>query len=138
MRPTAPPAGYRGTRVIGRFPTRLDTRSSPNPGAHVLTPGPDRLGETVTSEAGADDRADPDGVPNLINADGGDDGVTALTLSLDQVPAQATLEVSVALTATAPPGPRYLNVLVDMNLDGRWSVGEDATPNGRSKTSSSA
>lgn len=126
--PDGAPAGYRGTRVIGRFPTRLDTRSSPNPGAHVLGPGPDRLGEAVTAEADADDRADPDGVPNLINADDGDDGVIALTLSLDQVPAQATLEVSVALTAAAPPGPRYLNVLIDMNLDGRWSVGEDATP----------
>ena len=126
--PDGAPAGYRGTRVIGRFPTRLDTRSSPNPGAHILSPGPDRLGEAVTAEAGAHDRADPDGVPNLINADAGDDGVTALTLSLDQVPAQATLEVSVALTAAAPRGPRYLNVLIDMNLDGRWSVGEDATP----------
>ncbi|MYD94812.1 MAG: hypothetical protein F4Y02_14220 [Chloroflexi bacterium] len=126
--PDGAPAGYRGTRVIGRFPTRLDTRSSPNPGAHVLSPGPDRLGKAVTSESDADDLADPDGVPNLINADDGDDGVTALTLSLDQVPAQATLEVSVALTAAAPPGPRYLNVLIDMNLDGRWSVGEDATP----------
>ena len=126
--PDGAPAGYRGTRVIGRFPTRLDTRSSPNPGAHILSPGHDRLGETVTAESDADDRADPDGVPNLINADHGDDGVTALTLALDQVPAQATLEVSVALTAAAPPGPRYLNVLIDMNLDGRWSVGEDATP----------
>ena len=77
--PDGAPAGYRGTRVIGRFPTRLDTRSSPNPGAHVLTPGPDRLGESVTAEAGADDRADPDGVPNLINGDDGDDGVAALT-----------------------------------------------------------
>ena len=126
--PDGAPAGYRGTRVIGRFPTRLDTRSSPNPGAHVLFPGPDRLGESVTAEAGADDRADPDGVPNLINGDDGDDGVAALTLALDQVPAQATLDVSVALTAGAPRGPRYLNVLVDMNMDGRWSVGEDATP----------
>lgn len=126
--PDGAPAGYRGTRVIGRFPTRLDTRSSPNSGAHVLSPGPDRLGEAVTAEAGADDRSDPDGAPNLINADDGDDGVIALTLSLDQVPAQATLEVSVALALAAPPGPRYLNVLIDMNLDGRWSVGEDETP----------
>ena len=126
--PDGSPAGYRGTRVIGRFPTRLDTRSSPNPGAHVLTPGPDRLGESVTAEAGADDRSDPDGLPNLINGDEGDDGVAALTLALDQVPAQATLDVIVALTAGAPRGPRYLNVLIDMNLDGRWSVGEDTTP----------
>ena len=126
--PDGAPAGYRGTRVIGRFPTRLDTRSSPNSGAHILNPGPDRLGEAVTAEADADDRADPDGVPNLVNADSGDDGVMALTLSLDRVPAQATLEVSVALAAAAPPGPRYLNVLIDMNLDGRWSVGEGATP----------
>ena len=126
--PDGSPAGYRGTRVIGRFPTRLDTRSSPNPGAHVLAPGPDRLGESVTAEAGADDRSDPDGRPNLINGDDGDDGVIALTLALDQVPAQATLDVRVTLTAAAPRGPRYLNVLIDMNLDGRWSVGEDATP----------
>ncbi|MCY3748532.1 MAG: GEVED domain-containing protein [Chloroflexi bacterium] len=126
--PDGAPAGYRGTRVVGRFPTRLHTRSSPNPGAHVLMPGLDRLGETVTLEAGADDRADPDGRPNLINGDAGDDGVLALTLALDQIPAQARLDVIVALGAVAPPGPRYLNVLIDMNLDGRWSVGEDATP----------
>ena len=126
--PDGAPAGYRGTRVIGRFPTRLDTRSSPNPGGHVLRPGPDRLGEAVTAEANADDRADPDGVPNLVNGDDGDDGVVALTLDLDQAPAQATLEVMVSLTADAPRGPRYLNVLIDMNLDGRWSVGEDETP----------
>ena len=126
--PDGAPADYRGTRVIGRFPTRLDTRSSPNPGAHILAPGPDRLGQSVTAEAGADDRADPDGRPNLVNGDDGDDGVLAFTLSLDQVPAQATLEVRAALTVEAPPGPRYLNVLIDMNLDGRWSVGEDATP----------
>jgi len=31
-------------------------------------------------------------------------------------------------TTAAPPGPRFLNVLIDMNLDGRWSVGEDETP----------
>ena len=126
--PDGAPAGYRGTRVIGRFPTRLDTRSSPNPGAHVLRPGADRLGDAVTAEAGADDRADPDGVPNLVNSDDGDDGVVSLTLTLDQAPAQATLAVIVSLTAGAPPGPRYLNVLIDMNLDGRWSIGEDETP----------
>ena len=126
--PDGAPAGYRGTRVIGRFPTRLDTRSSPNPGAHMLAPGSDRLGDNVTTEAGAADPADPDGQPNLINGDGGDDGVLALTLELDQIPAQATLDVSVALTVATPPGPRYLNVLIDMNLDGRWSVGEGETP----------
>lgn len=126
--PDGAPAGYRGTRVIGRFPTRLDTRSSPNPGAHVLRPGADRLGDIVTAEAGADDRADPDGVPNLVNRDGGDDGVLSLTLALDRAPAQATLDVMVSLASGAPSGPRYLNVLIDMNLDGRWSVGEDATP----------
>ncbi len=126
--PDGAPAGYRGTRVIGRFPTRLDTRSSPNPGAHVLRPGFDRLGDAVSAEAGADDRADPDGVPNLVNNDGGDDGVVSLTLALDQAPAQATLSVMVSLMAGASPGPRYLNVLIDMNLDGRWSIGEHETP----------
>lgn len=126
--PDGAPAGYPGTRVIGRFPTRLDTRSSPNPGAHVLRPGSDRLGDAVTAEAGADDGADPDGLPNLVNGDDGDDGVVSLTLALDQAPSQATLDVKVSLTSNAPPGPRYLNVLIDMNLDGRWSVGEGATP----------
>ena len=126
--PDGSPAGYRGTRVIGRFPTRLDTRSSPNPGAHILRPGFDRLGDAVTAEAGADDQADPDGVPNLVNGDDGDDGVVSLTLALDQAPAQATLDVKVSLAAGASPGPRYLNVLIDMNLDGRWSIGEDETP----------
>ncbi len=118
--PDGAPAGYAGRRVVGRFPTRLDTRSSPRPGAHVLTPGPDRLGEGVTAEASAADASDPDGAPNLVNADGADDGVAALTLILDRAPAQAVLHVTVALDAAAPPGLRFLNVLIDADLDGRW------------------
>ena len=126
--PDGDPAGYTGTRVIGRFPTRLDTRSSASPGAHVLKTGLERLGSNVTTEAGANDRQDPDGIPNMVNADAGDDGVIGITLDLDNIPAKAVLELTVSLDASAPVGPRYVNVLIDMNMDGRWASADTTTP----------
>ena len=125
--PDGDPAGYTGTRVIGRFPTRLDTRSSASPGAHVLKTGFETLGSDVTTEAGANDAQDPDGTPNMINADAADDGVIGITLNLANIPVQAVLELTVSLTKSAPVGPRYVNVLIDMNMDGRWSSPDTTT-----------
>ena len=119
--PDGSPAGYANARIVGRFPTQLKTLNGDGPGAHILRPGADRLGSLVTREAGANDPDDEDGTPNLVNADGGDDGVRGLTVQLSGVPPQARLTVQVSLSPEAALGPRFVNVLIDMNLDGRWS-----------------
>ena len=126
--PDGHPAGYGNTRVVGRFPTSLGTHNSEGPGAHVRNPGSDRLGRRVTRESDADDPNDDDGVPNLVNADAGDDGVQGLTVLLGKPPLQARLSLEITLAATAPAGPRFVNVLIDMNRDGRWSGAPDGVP----------
>lgn len=119
--PDGSPAGYPNARIVARFPTRLTTLNGDGPGAHILRPGVDQLGSLVTREAGADDPDDEDGTPNLVNADGGDDGVRGLSLQLSEVPPLARLTVQISLSPEAAPGPRYVNLLIDMNRDGRWS-----------------
>ena len=111
-------AGYPNPRVIGRFPTRLSSLTAEGPGAHVRRPGLDRLGSRVTSESDADDQDDADGTPNLVNRDAGDDGVLGLTVSLAPPQALARLSVAVTLDPAAPPGPRHINVLIDIDRDG--------------------
>jgi len=114
-------AGYPNSRVIGRFPTRLSSLTAEGPGAHVRRPGLDRLGTAVTAETDADDAADVDGAPNLVNRDAGDDGVLGLTVSLAPPRALAQLTVEVTLSPAAPAGPRRINVLIDIDRDGRWA-----------------
>ena len=114
-------AGYPNPRVIGRFPTRLSSLTAEGPGAHIRRPGLDRLGSSVTAESDADDPADTDGVPNLVNQDAGDDGVLGLSVSLAPPRALAQLTVAVTLGPAAPAGPRRINVLIDIDRDGRWA-----------------
>ena len=119
--PDGLPAGYENPRVIGRFPTRLESLNSAATGAHIRNPGADRLGRAVTLEADANDPGDSDQVPNLINRDGGDDGVKALTVQIDQQPVEARLTIEVTIDDAAPGGVRFVNVLIDTDRDGRWS-----------------
>ena len=126
--PDGNPAGYANTRIIGRFPTRLKTRSSNKPGAHIYTPGADRLGPSVTTEPSADDSANPDTAPNLVNSDSADNGVRGLTLTLDGIPASAVIDLTVSLDPSAPVGDRFVNILIDMNLDGRWGPSAGVAP----------
>ncbi len=126
--PDGLPAGYPNPRVVGRFPTRLRTDSAPGPGAHVLNPSQDRLGDIATQEAAAEDPRDPDGQPNLVNTDEGDDGVQGLTLELDATPVQARMSVHVTIAPHAPPGPRFINVLIDIDRDGRWGGAASEAP----------
>ena len=114
-------AGYPNPRVIGRFPTRLSSLTAEGPGAHVRRPGLDRLGSDVTTESDADDPADTDGLPNLVNQDAGDDGVLGLSVSLAPPQALARLTVAVTLGPAAPTGPRRINVLIDIDRDGHWT-----------------
>ncbi len=119
--PDGLPAGYGNPRVIGRFPTQLESLNSSATGAHIRNPGADRLGRAVTLESGADDPGDSDQVPNLTNRDGGDDGVMALTVQIDRQPVEARLRIEVTIDDAAPGGARFVNVLIDTDRDGRWS-----------------
>ena len=117
------------------FPTQFVTvHGRPGePGVHHLTTGLELLGALVSDEAGAMDLLDPDGLPNLDpcpagppDQDGADDGVRFAPAEREFNPfvgeplAHWFAAVVVTVAAGAPPGPRYLNVLSDVNGDGRW------------------
>jgi hypothetical protein len=119
-----PPGFY---SVEGRFPTRFGTANSRYglPGAHTVDVSQDWLGEEVSREAGAYDPSDPDGLFNLINTDRYDDGVVLFPCPADP-PLFDELEwvdmvAEVTLAPVAPEGPRYLNVLIDIDHDGAWA-----------------
>lgn len=108
------------------YPTSFATAGSRagGPGAHHLTTGLEMLGTAVSAEAGASDPTDPDGFPNLVNADL-DDGVTSLLLFPAGAPFglprfNAMVRVTFTVAAGAPDTTRYLNVLMDVNGDGEW------------------
>ena len=126
--PDGQPAGYANTRIVGRFPTLARTLHGGGIGAHITSPGDERLGRLVTREADADDPRDDDGRPNLVNGDDGDDGVDGLTVDLGGLPLRAQLSITLTVAETAPSGVRYVNVLIDMNRDGRWGRTIDAAP----------
>lgn len=122
------PAGYAGSynTVQAAFPTLLNTPNSVGPGAHTLDASMEYLGDPADGdlysyEADADDLSDPDGIMNLVNTDDFDDGVNGLNIILSSIPPPATLTAEVTVAAGAPDGPRYLNVLIDLNMDGEWS-----------------
>lgn len=121
-------AGYAGSysTVEAAFPTLYSTvNSSYGPGAHALDSsqewlGDPNAGDSYSLEVDADDSADPDGVTNLTNTDDFDDGVTGLNVMLTQIPPPATLSVDVTVETGAPEVPRYLNAVIDLNMDGSW------------------
>lgn len=131
-KPQADPLGDYGDAPDGggfRFPTRYLTSNSRvgGHGANHRTTGLEMLGTTVSAEFGASDPADPDGVPNLVNADGGDDGLIGVLARAYGSPftggpplTDLTLGVRVTIPAGAPAGPRFLNILLDVNRDGQW------------------
>lgn len=120
--PESGPAGYAGpySTVEAAFPTLHATTNSSGPGAHALDSSMEWLGENFSYEEDANDPADPDGVMNLDNADDYDDGVKGLTIELTSIPPPATLSVGVSVDAGAPNVPRYLNAVIDLNMDGKW------------------
>jgi hypothetical protein len=131
----APPGDYGDAPddAAHHFPTLFATSNSrlSRPGVHHLAVGQECLGTSVSAEVDATDPADPDGVQNLVNTDGHDDGLIGLTfipIAAQNMPFSgiqggtslmyATLVVSVP--AGQPIGTRYLNVLVDTNRDQEW------------------
>jgi len=85
-------------------------------GAHTLSVSEATLGPTASAEVDANDPNDPDGVPNLTNTDS-DDGVTNFFINLISIPPPTDLTVEVHGNTS---GTFYLNVLIDLNMDGRW------------------
>lgn len=120
--PESGAAGYAGSfsTVQAAFPTLFNTSNSSMEGAHALDSSMEWLGVSVSDETDADDSSDPDGTMNLDNADGFDDGVKGLNISLVSIPPPATLTVDVTVDESAPAGPRYLNAVIDLNMDGKW------------------
>ncbi|HPQ71629.1 MAG TPA: GEVED domain-containing protein [bacterium] len=113
---------YYGGAVSGQYPTLYETANSVDnrPGGHTLTTGAEMIGENVSDEEDANDTADPDGVPNLVDRDL-DDGVFWVfypDLTTNTLTVRFLVEVTVA--AGAPDVQRYLNILVDANRDGQW------------------
>ena len=109
--PTGYPAGFAQT---GAFPTTLG-----NDGARALAATGAHLGVGESLEDGAADPADPDGVPNLTGTDA-DDGVTGLVIQLVSIPPPAALGLNVSVPAGGVSGTYFLNVLIDLNMDGAW------------------
>jgi len=105
--------------VAGQFPTRYATTNGykRQPGCHTLQTGGETLGTRVSAEVDAMDPNDPDGVPNLVDADSDERAYVVL----DGLETRLAFTVSVA--ATAPDTDRYLNVLIDFDQSGSWGTG---------------
>jgi len=102
--------------VPGHYPTLFSTSNSvaDRPGCHTLTIGQETIGHTVSAEKDALDPSDPDGVPNLVDADSDERAFVIL----DET--DSRLAYTVSVKSTAPDVGRYLNVLIDFNQDGQW------------------
>lgn len=127
--PPAPLADYGDApdSLGGNFPTRYYTTNSRfgQRGVHHLNVGEEVLGYSVSAEVGAEDPLDPDGLPNLVNQDSLDDGVTSLMVwswgGLFGVNKSVLMaKVRVTVSAGAIDTLRYLNVLFDANGDLKW------------------
>lgn len=76
------------------------------------------LGAAASNETDANDAADADGAPNLVNRDA-DDGLVGLTMLLTGIPPPAVLTVRASAPASGG-GDLFLNVLLDLDMDGDW------------------
>lgn len=112
--------------VIGKFPTRFVTVNSRYglPGAHTINSNEEWLGEKISVEVGPQDTDDPDLIENFIDDDFDDGWVAGPCLSSTEMVANmysVTLSFQVTVVADAPDTDRYINVLIDLDNDGRWS-----------------
>lgn len=107
--------GYITSRAqTGNFPTLLESN-----GARALNVEEAYLGDSASAEQDANDEDDPDGVPNLTNADS-DDGLVDFFITLTSIPPPTVLGVNVTAPEGSPGGTFYLNAIIDLNLDGEW------------------
>ncbi len=108
---------------IGQFPTREASGGPVARDVSVMV-----LGATASAERGAEDSRDPDGRPNLAPVDtDSDDGPREFTLEPVALPPLAQTGFAVSAPEGSEGGMFYLNVLLDLNRDGRWggSAGEN-------------
>ena len=105
--------------VSGRFPTHYATKNSiaNRPGCHTVVTGEETIGQHVSSELGASDRADPDGVPNLVDSDSDERAFVVIEGT------QARLAFTISVKSTASSATRYLNAVIDFDQNGRWTTG---------------
>ncbi|MBA7686128.1 hypothetical protein ES703_94567 [subsurface metagenome] len=105
--------------ISGHFPTLFDTANSEfdRPGGHTLNTGEETIGYNVSDEVDADDPTDPDGVPNLVDADSDE----RIFVIIEQT--QAKLAFTATVSPRAPDITRYANVLVDFDYSGDWHEG---------------
>lgn len=108
---TGYPAAY---AQVGAFPTLFASN-----GARTRDTGHAVLGTSASMERDADDPSDPDGMPNLTNKDS-DNGINDFFITLNAIPVTADLFVDVTTPQTAQGGAYYLNVLIDLDMDGTW------------------
>ena len=109
--------------VPGHYPTLFNTTNSQfgRPGGHTLNIGEETLGMNVSAEVDATDPADPDGVPNLVDADS-DERVFVIVEGT-----QAKLAFTVTVSPNAPDVTRYANAVIDFDQSGNWSAGTYGT-----------
>jgi hypothetical protein len=109
--------------IPGGYPTLFNTTNSQfsRPGGHTLNIGEETLGVNVSAEVDANDLADPDGVPNLVDADS-DERIFVIVEGT-----QAKLAFTVTVAPNAPDVTRYANALIDFDQNGSWSAGNYGT-----------
>jgi len=109
--------------VPGRYPTLFNTTNSQfgRPGGHTLNIGAETLGVNVSAEVDANDPADPDGVPNLVDADS-DERIFVIVEGT-----QAKLAFTVTVASNVPDVTRYANAVIDFDQSGKWSAGTYGT-----------
>ncbi len=108
--------------VPGRFPTLLSTLNAwpgRTGGIAGVKPVPEvMLGNFVSEESGPVDPGDPDGVPNMVDAD--DDERVFFTYDANSSPAKSSIIFDVTLAGVVPAVPHFVNVAVDLDNNGKW------------------
>lgn len=109
--------------VPGHYPTLFNTTNSQfgRPGGHTLNIGEETLGVNVSAEVDANDPADPDGVPNLVDADS-DERIFVIVEGT-----QAKLAFTVTVAPNVSDVTRYANAVIDFDQSGNWSAGTYGT-----------
>lgn len=116
----APDGGDTGYPAIFQQTARFPTLNVSG-GINVTDITQATLGPAVSNEADANDQNDTDGQPNLnpSNTDS-DDGIVDFVVVPVSIPAPAAMTVNVVGPAASQGGRFFINVLIDMNMNGEW------------------
>jgi len=112
--PTNYPAPF---AQAGNFPTLFA-----NNGARALNVTGAVIGAATSAEVNANDPLDPDGAPNFAQANGVPecDAIKSLFTILQSVPPPTRMGFPVSLPTGSTGGTYYVNVLIDLDMDGNW------------------